>query len=337
MTPRAAIGVASGVLLLGLSLAVAAPGSARAPAIVVPAQVFEVRHTGDGALRWRQLDGSLPGGPLPISDGVTLTERGGTVDIQLAAGVAPGPIAAGTTLVEATRPDQDAIAEARSAEQAAADAESEALASGSRPGLVAAAQARVEVARAALRQAEATARRTTATVEQAAVSELEAELARLEVEVRRATLRAAQREVEGARLLPWDAEQVAADARAKAARAWADAALARAKGPALNVPFDGILSHPGGEVLARVASTDTTWLQVRVPERDRSAWQVGASVDFTTTDGAFHTRGTIEAVDTAAHPTEAVPTIWASVSLAESAPAGATGTARATGGGWLPW
>ena len=337
MIPRIAIGVGSAVLMAGLCFAAAAPGSVRAPALVVPAEVYEVRHTGDGSVRWMRLDGSIPGGPLPVEDGVMLTERGGTMDLRVADDVVPGPISSGTVLFSAVRPDQEAIAEARGAESAAADAESQALASGGRPGIVAAALAQVEVARAALAQAEATELRATEAAEQGAMPELEAELARLEVNVRRAALRAARMDVESAQRLPWEAEQAAADARAAAAIAWADAADARARGPALTAPFDGVLRHPGGDVLARVESSDTTWLQVRVPERDRGAWQAGAAVDFVTTDGTFQAAGTIQRVDTTAHPTESVPTIWASVSLAQVAPAGATGIARTTREGWLPW
>ena len=330
------MGVLGGLGLTALTVWAAAPGTTIAPALVVPAQVYEVRHSGDGAIRWRFLDGTLPGGPLPISDGVMLTERGGTVDIRIADGVESGEVVQDTVLLTAYRPDQEAVADARGAESAAATAESEALASGGRPGVVAAAQAQVEVARLALIQAEATEVRTRNAAEQGALPEFDAELAGLEVEVRRAALRAARMEVEGAQELPWEVEQSAADARAAAALAWAEAADARARGPGLKAPFDGTLRHPGGDVLVRLESLDTAWLQVRVPERDRGAWVEGQRVTFASTDGTVQTSGVVAQVDTAAHPTESVPTIWASVRLEAPVAAGATGVATTHLDGWFP-
>jgi len=336
MIPRMAVGALSAVAMLGLSAWSLAPGTVKAPALVVPAQLYEVSHTGDGALRWRLLDGTQPGGPHPVADGVMLTERGGTLDVRAGDDAIPGPISAGTLLVVASRPDQEAIADARGAESAAADAEAQALASGGRPGIVAAAMAQVDVARAALAQAEAAEYRATAAAEQGAVPEFEAELARLEVRVRKAALRAARTDVQSAQMLPWEAEQAAADARAAAALAWAEAADARAHGPGLTAPFDGVLTHPGGDILARVEATDTRWLQVRVPERDRAAWTTGAAATFVSTDQAFSTTGTIVRVGAQAHPTEDLPTIWATIQLEQPAPAGATGIAKTARAGWFP-
>jgi hypothetical protein len=96
-----------------------------------------------------------------------------------------------------------------------------------------------------------------------------------------------------------------------------------------------VLGYPGGSVLARVESVDTTWLQVRVPERARSAWHSGQSISFQSTDGGFRATGTVQAVETRAHPTEDIPNVWATVHLDTAAPAGATGIARTLRSGWL--
>ncbi len=336
MIPRVIAGALGILGLVGLTIWSAAPSTAIAPALVVPAQTYEVSHAGDGAVRWRLLDGTLPGGPLAVADGVVLTERGGTVDIEAPDDVAPGPVSQGTVLLVARRPDQEAIADARGAESAAADAEATALANGARPALVSAALARVQVARAALARAEATEFRATAAANQGALPELEAELARLDVRVQQANLHAARQEVESARLLPWEAEQAAADARAAAAASWAEAADARAHGPTLSAPFDGVLQVPGGNVLARLEALDSGWLQVRVPERSRSAWSVGAAVSFTSTDGTFSASGRVTNVGTQAQAAGSIPVVWATVRLDAAAPAGSTGVARTAVAGWWP-
>ncbi len=336
MIPRVAVGLLGGLGMVGLALWSAAPGSVIAPALVVPGQVYEVSHPGDGAVRWRLLDGTLPGGPHPVSDGVVLAERGGTVALQLVEGVSAGPVEQGTVLLTARRPDQEAAADARGAESAAADAEASALASGSRPGLVAAATAQVNVARAALTRARAAETLASAAAEQGAIPAFEAELARLDVKVREASLHAAQMEVESARLLPWEAEQAAADARASAALSWADVADARAHGPAIQAPFDGILHHPGGNVLIQLDALDTRWVQVRVPERDRAAWSIGQKASFSATDGTFASTGTIVRVGSLSHPSGDVPVVWATLQLNDAAPSGATGVAKTTKDRWLP-
>jgi hypothetical protein len=335
MIGRPLAGAASAVLLMGLTVWAVGPTSVRAPGIVVPAQSFEVLHGGDGALRWRLLDGTMPGGPALVSDGVVLTERGGTLDVSLADGIGPGPVTQGTLLVVATRPDQEAIADARGAESAAADAEATAVAGGGRPGVVAAAAAEVEVARAELKRAEATELRAQAAAASGALPGFEAELAKLEVEVRRAALRAARMGVDSAQMLPWEAEQAAADARAAAAIAWAEAADARAHGPSIQAPFDGVLRHPGGDVLVVVESSDTRWLQVRVPERDSNTWQAGAAVSFISTHGGYEGSGQVVRVDSHAQAGD-VPTVWATVQLESPAPSGSTGVVLATpaGGMW---
>jgi len=334
MNTRPLVGAVSALLLVGLTVWAAGPTTVRAPAIVVPAQSFEVVHLGDGALRWRMLDGTQPGGPALVSDGVVLTERGGILAVELADGLTPGPVTEGTLLVVATRPDQEAIADARGAESAAADAEATAVAGGGRPGVVAAAQAQVEVARAELARAEAAEVRARAAAASGALPEFEAELAKLEVQVRRAALRAARMGVSSAQMLPWEAEQAAADARAAAALAWAEAADARAHGPSIKAPFDGVMRHPGGDVLVSVESTDTRWLQVRVPEPDASVWTAGASVDFSATSGSHTGTGTVVRVDSRAIGGE-VPTVWATVQLENPAPSGATGVALASRGGGM--
>lgn len=335
MIGRPLVGVTSALLLMGLTVWASGPTTVRAPGIVVPAQSFEVLHTGDGALRWRMLDGTLPGGPALVSDGVVLTERGGTLAVALADGIAPGPVTAGTLLVVATRPDQEAIADARGAESAAADAEATAIAGGGRPGVVAAAQADVAVALAELKRAEAAEIRTRDAAERGALPAFEAELARLEVEVRRAAVRAAHMGVDSAQKLPWEAEQAAADARAAAAIAWAEAADARAHGPSIQAPFDGVLRHPGGDVMVVVESSDTRWLQVRVPERDADVWQAGAAVSFVSTHGGHEDVGKVVRVDTHAQ-SGGVPNVWATVQLESPAPSGATGVvlAKRSGGMW---
>jgi hypothetical protein len=142
-------------------------------------------------------------------------------------------------------------------------------------------------------------------------------------------------DVESARLLPWEAEQAAADALASAALSWADVADARAHGPALQAPFDGILHHPGGNVLIQLDSLDTRWVQVRVPERDRVAWSIGEKAGFKTTDGTFGASGTIVRVGSLSHPSGDVPIVWATLQLDDAAPSGATGVATVTQDGWL--
>jgi len=334
MNTRPIYGILSAVMLVGLTAWAAGPTTVKAPAIVVPAQSFEVVHLGDGALRWRVLDGTIPGGPVIVSDGVVLTERGGILNVQLADGAVPGPVSEGTLLVVATRPDQEAIADARGAESAAADAEATAIAGGGRPGIVAAAQAEVAVAQAELRRAEAAEGRMRAAASSGALPAFEAELATLEVQVRQAALRAARMGVNSAQMLPWEAEQAAADARAAAALAWAEAADTRAHGPSIAAPFSGTLRHPGGDVLVCVESDDTRWVQVRLPERDIEAWASGAEVAFSTTSGSYSGTGTVVRVDSHAQAGE-VPSVWATVQLAESAPTGATGVVHATQAGGL--
>ena len=334
MIPRIVVGTLGVVGMLGLSVWSLAPGVHRAPGIVVPGQVYEVLHVGDGAVRWRLLDGAQPGGPHPVSDGVVLAERGGTVELSLVDGVVAGPVSRDTVLLTARRPDQEAMADARGAESAAAEAEADALASGSRPGLVSAAIAQVNVAKAALTRAEATEFRVTAAAERGALPTFEAELARLDVQVQEASLYAARMDVERARLLPWEAEQAAADARAAAAASWAEVADVRAHGPALAAPFDGILYHPGGDTLVRVDSLDTRWVQVRVPERERNVWTTGATASFVTTDGSFSSDGTVARIGTLAQSSGDVPVVWATLLLQDPAPSGATGVAKTVGTAW---
>ncbi len=336
MIPRMVVGIGGVVGMAGLSVWATAPGTHRAPGLVVPGQVYEVSHAGDGAVRWRLLDGTLPGGPHPVSDGIVLADRGGTVQLALVDGIEAGPVSRDTVLLTARRPDQEATADARGAESAAAEAEASALASGRRPGPVSAALAQVNVAEAALTRAEAAEARATAAAQQGALPTFEAELARLDVRVQEASLHAAKMQVESARLLPWEAEQAAADARAAAAASWAEVADARAYGPALAAPFDGILDHPGGDVLVRIASLDTRWVQVRVPERERSAWKAGQATSYTTTDGAYSSEGTIARIGTLAQSSGDVPVVWASVRLEEPAPSGATGVMKTLGDGWWP-
>lgn len=319
------VGVVSGVGLLGLGGWSMGSGASRSPGLVVPAERFEVVHVGDGTLRWRRLDGRVPGGPSLVEDGVVLTERGGTLSVERADGLKPGAVAKGDLLLVAVRPDQEAIADARGAESAAAGAEALALSAGGRPGLVAAAEAKVGVAKAALEQAEASFARAQAVVAGGGVPAWDADLLRLEVDVRKAELRAAQAAVSAARLAPWESEVAAADARAAAASAWASAADARAYGPSLAAPFDGNLQTPGGDILLAVDSSERAVVQMLVPERRAADWVPGVPVKFLATSGDDPVRGEIAEIGTVAMATTTGPAVWAVVNLDMDVVPGTTG------------
>ena len=67
---RVLVGGCAAVSLLGLAWWGAEPSMVRAPGVVTPSLEYRVEHLGDGRVRWRLLDGAVPGGPSTQLEGV---------------------------------------------------------------------------------------------------------------------------------------------------------------------------------------------------------------------------------------------------------------------------
>lgn len=333
---RLVAGALAGVALVAGGTWALGPARIQAPGLVVPAQSWELRHAGDGALHWALLDGSQPGGPVARAEGVLLAERGGRLEVALLDGIEAGTqVTAGTPLVTARRPALVARARALEAEADAAERDVDVLALGDRQGPVAAAQAQVEVARAALaraRRAEEVARELVAS---GGAGAWEAELAALEVSVQQANLRAAQAAVGQARYLPRQVELDAAQARVEAAAANAEEAQVRAGDAPLTTPLAGAVRQPGGEVVLAVVSEGVPLVQAALPEVQKGAWSPGTALSFVPTGGeavaATVVRRSDEAVASAAGPR-----VWVVAQLESPVPVGATGVLQSLEavGGW---
>ncbi len=331
MNPLRLILGAAGALGLALAAGWAAgPGEVRANGVVEPALEYRVEHAGEGLVRWRLLDGTVPGGPAVLSEGLALADRSAPIEILLLHDKAEGEsVAAGTPLARVRAPVLEAAATARTEDQVAAAADVDAIRAGARQGQAVAAQAQVELARANLARARRTAELNRALVSQGGGAAWEAELADLEVQVQERALKAAQAAVAGARDLPWEAEIDAAEARRRAAGAAADEARQRAQGALLTAPFDGTLHRPGGDVLLSLQGPGPTLVQVAVDARDRGDMQVGAALRFQPMTGGAPIPGTLVALSDRSTPrTVGGPVIWVLARLDSALPVGATGVAH---------
>ena len=333
-TARVVMGVASGLGLLALGAAAVGPGEIRAPGLVVAADAWSLAHAGDGVVRWRRLDGATPGGPVVTDEGVYVAERAGPLDVRLEPSAADGAVvSAGDRLARLELPALAAELQAAAQAVKAATAEAEALASGGRAGLRAAARARVEEARASLAQAEQLAEVVAGLAARGAAGSQEATQAALAVAVRQRALAVAQAEVAVAHDLPLAPEQAAAEGRVAEAVGRYDAAAARLEAFDLRTPLGGTVSRPGGEVLL-VVHGDQRLVQVAIPERAAGGLSEGAPVRFSRTDGQGDTTGALVARGAAAHAGNAGPQVWAVVRLDAPLPVGSTGVAHVEAPWW---
>ena len=68
------LGSIAGMALVALGLWGAEPTTIEGAGQVTPAREYRVEHLGDGRLRWRVLDGAVPGGPVTVAEGVLVME-----------------------------------------------------------------------------------------------------------------------------------------------------------------------------------------------------------------------------------------------------------------------
>lgn len=329
MNVRIPLGIGGAVALIGLGIWSVGPGKIRAPGIVQPALEYRVEHTGDGRVRWRLLDGSVPGGPVSAAEGVVIEERGSPIEITIATAATHGSaVRADTPIATVSAPALAAAAAAMAAEEAAATADLEALEAGGRTGVVRAAQAQVKVARANLGRAERAAAILDKLADAGSVGAWEAELARMEARVQQNVLVAAEAAVLEARDAPLEAEINAAAGRVRAAAARTEEASLRAAGATLASPFSGTVVRPGGDVLVAVQSAGPTLIQIAVAEAQHADVNAGDPVRFVPTAGGEPVVGQVLALSDAASLRDAGPGVWAVAKLDGPVPAGATGVAE---------
>jgi multidrug resistance efflux pump len=208
------------------------------------------------------------------------------------------------------------------------------LESGGRPGIVAAAEADVEVAEAALNEAKAQEALVKGLVDQGASGAWELQTASLAVAVAEAQVAAAQASVGAAINQPHGTEVVAAQDRLLAAEARMELADARAAATTLRSPIAGKASRPGGSVLVTVQDPSVSLVQVAVPEALRARIEPGAAADFRPTQGGSPVAAQVLSVSDAAVAGPSGPVIWTLARLENPLPFGSTGLLRiATGGG----
>jgi hypothetical protein len=295
---------------------------------------LRVEHAGDGVLRWRELDGTPPGGPTVVTERVFTTGRGELLGFALAPGLAAGSrVEAGAPLLTLSLPAADAGVGAARAEAEAARAAVVALKAGGRVGDRAAARAAWEVAKAAARAADEQLALAEGLAARGAAPVWEASLARQAAGVARAEEAAARAQVQAAENLPLGEEILAAEATLSAAEARVVEAEARAGGAPAAAPWAGVLGQPGGDTLLVVRSDGGVAVQVALPESARDAVEAGDRAWFRPRSGAAGVSGTVVAVaDEAAVMGTRVVT-WATVRLDAPAPVGSTGQVEIDGGG----
>lgn len=320
------LGVVAGIALLGIGLWGAEPASIEGPGQVTPAREYRVEHLGDGRLRWRLLDGAVPGGPVTVAEGVLVEVRGEPLGMVVEEAAAQGArIAAGTPLITVDTPGANAALIAAQAERDAAHGDLEILRAGGRPGDVAAATASIAVAEATLARARANEQIAARLAEQRVGASFDHQAALLQVGVAEAELKAARASVSAARQAPHNVELTAAEDRARAADARLEAATARADATNLRAPFAGVARRPGGDVLIAVQDDSVPLVQATLPERDAARLRAGTTGDFRLTSGAGSVPATLVAVGTQAETSTTGPVVWALARLDAAVPPGATG------------
>ncbi|MEC7945935.1 MAG: hypothetical protein VX265_00125 [Myxococcota bacterium] len=319
-------GLLAGSALVALGVWGAEPQAVEGAGQVTPAREYRVEHLGDGRLRWRLLDGAVPGGPVTVAEGVLVEVRGEPLGLIVEEAAAPGArLEAGTPLLTVDTPGADAALRAAQAERDAAKADLEILQAGGRPGDVSAATATVAVAAAALAEARADERIAASLAEKRAGATFDHQAALLRVGVAEAELKAARASVAAARQAPHSVELTAAEQRARAAEARLMAATARADATTLTTPFAGVARRPGGDVLVSVEDDSVPLVQATLPERHASQLLPGTQGDFRLTNGAGSVPATLVAVGTEARSGAQGPVVWALARLETAAPTGATG------------
>lgn len=320
------LGVIAGIILINLGLWGGEPSTIEGAGQVTAAREYRVEHAGDGRLRWRLLDGAVPGGPVTVAEGVLVEDRGEPLQFIVEEAAAPGArLAAGTPLLSLETPAVDAGVEAAAAERDAAQADLDTLRAGGRRGDVAAAQAAVAVAEAALAEARANEIIAARLAEQRAGGTFDHQTAILRVAVAEAQVVAARAGVSAARQAPHDVELDAAAGRVRAAQARLEASASRVAAGSLRTPFAGVARRPGGDVLVSVQDDSVPLVQATVPERLAGRLAAGATGSFRLTSGAGSVPATLVSVDSQAHPSETGPVVWALARLDAPAPSGATG------------
>lgn len=331
---RGLVGGGAALALLGLAWWGAEPSVVRVPGVVTPSLEYRVEHLGDGRIRWRLLDGAVPGGPSTQVEGVFVEVRGEPLTVELAPGAAAGRhVEAGAALVEVRAPGAISGAAAARAERDAAAADLAVLESGGRPGIVAAAEADVEVAEAALNEARAQEVLVAGLVEQGAAGAWELQTASLAVAVAEAQVAAARASVGAAINQPHSTEVVAARDRVLAAEARMELADARAAATTLRSPIAGKAFRPGGSVLVTVKDPSVALVQVAVPEALRSRVGPGASADFRPTQGGDAVPAQVLSVGETAVAGPSGPVVWTLARLENPLPFGSTGILRIVAGG----
>ena len=323
------------VALLGLGIYGLQPGSVRASGVVSAAREYRVESVGDGRMRWRLLDGAVPGGPVTVAEGVLVETRGEPVAITLNSAFATGTQAPkGATLVTIDVPVAVAAVATLAAERDATQAEVEALEAGGRNGDIAAAQAEVSVARASLKETLAQTLKLEDLAKTGAAPSWEVDTAWLKVSVQEAIVAAALANVAAARQAPLPAEIAASQGRLAAAEARLGEATARTDATILAAPFAGTVYRPGGAVLVSLRDEGVGLVQIALPENRRSEVEVGAALRFKPTGGTDNIKGTLLSIAAAAAPSANGSIVWAVARLDEPVPSGATGRVEIDGGGW---
>ncbi len=331
---RSLLGGGAALALAGLAWWGAEPSVVRVAGVVTPTLEYRVEHLGDGRIRWRLLDGAVPGGPSTQIEGVLVEVRGEPLTVELAPGAAAGrQVEVGAALVEVRAPGAVSGAAAARAERDAAAADLAVLESGGRPGVVAAAEADVEVAEASLNEARAREVLVAGLVEQGAAGAWELQTASLAVAVAEAQVAAARASVGAAIDQPHSTEVVAARDRVFAAEARLELADARAAATTLRSPIAGKASRPGGSVLVTVQDPSVALVQVAVPEALRARVEPGASADFRPTQGGDPVPAQVLAVGDAAVSGPSGPVVWTLARLENPLPFGSTGVLRIAAGG----
>ena len=320
------LGAIAGVALIALGFWGAAPTRIEGAGLVTPAREYRVEHLGDGRLRWRLLDGAVPGGPVTVAEGVLVEVRGEPLGMVVEEAAAEGArLVAGTPLLAIDTPGASAALVAAQAERDAAHGDLEILRAGGRPGDVAAAAASVAVAEAALAEARANEQIAARLADQRAGAAFDHQAAILRVGVAEAQLQAARASVSAARQAPHGVELTAAEDRARAADARLVAATARADATNLRAPFAGVARRPGGDVLIAVQDDSVPLVQATLPEREAARLRRGAKGDFRLTSGAGSVPATLVAIGTEAQSSGKGPVVWALARLDAAVPSGATG------------
>lgn len=324
----------AGLALVGLGAWSMGAGRIEGPGRVEAPAEFRISDATEGYIRWSLLDGTAPGGPVVVSDGLLQVDRGDPLAVERLPELSIGArVEAGQGVARLRAPSLGEEVDALVAEALALAAEEALLVAGGRPEAIARAQQGVDLAVAGEAQARAQVEHLEGLVAQGAGGTWAVEEARQALAVQEAQVALARAALAEARLPPRAEELDEVRARRTAVDARLKAARERQDGQLLTSPIAGILGPPGEERLLSVTGDGPPMLHLAVDEQARGRVHVGDAVRFTPTaafDGPVG--GRVLAVGASTVAVAGRPVAWVVAALDAPVPVGATGTGRVLDG-----